>query len=264
MSGNQGDNKLSNARVRIITKSEIRYEGMLYQINAGEKTVALKDVYSFGSEDRLKDKFVPASDVPYEFIVFKSNEIKDLMVLKDEDKKKPSPAKKEKKPDKEEEKVEEKEPKPVEVQEEQPKPVEKKEKKPEKKTGFEFDDMLEKLNTIEQDKKDMEMEVKQYQKDDFFDDLSTSIGNKKGPRNDPYMRRNVAKETFGSVPNKTFNDVNNFNKRRNYKNHNRNNKYSNNGKRGGGYNRGGYKKNNWRGGRRQKKEENFEYVKKGD
>ena len=247
MPGTQGDNKLSNARVRIITKSEIRYEGTLYQINAGEKTVALKDVYSFGSEDRLKDKFVPASDVPYEFIVFKSNEIKDLMVLKDEDKKKPTKPKQEEKQEQQGNKVEEKELEPEKKQEEpkkDPEPTEKKQKNVETKIGFEFDDMLEKLNTIEQHKKDTEMEVKQYQKDDFFDDLSTSIGNKKGPRNDPYMRRNVAKETFGNVPNKTFNDVNNFNKRRNYKNHNRNNRYNDNGKQGGGYNRGGYRKNN--------------------
>ncbi len=121
--------------------------------------------------------------------------------------------------------------------------------------------MLERLNAIEQDKKDNDMEVKQYQEDDFFDDLSTSIGNRKGPKNDPYMRRNVAKETFGNVPNKTFNDVNNFNKKRNYRNNNRNNNY-NNSKQGGGYSRGGYKKQNWRNNRRQNKEETFEYVKK--
>lgn len=269
MSGTQGDNKLSNARVRIITKSGIRYEGVLYQINAGEKTVALKDVYSFGSENRLEDKFVPPSDTPFEFIVFKSSEIKDLMVLKDEDKKKEVAQKKAEKPKKTEKKVEKKAPEPESILEQQQeyKPKEKKkeprkEKRKEKKEkkGFEFEDMLERLNTIEQDKKDTNVEVKQYQEDDFFDTLSTSIGNKRGPRNDPYMRKNVAKETFGNVPTKTFNDVNNFNKKRNYKNNTWSNKYNNN--RGGGYSRGGYRRNNYRGGRRQKKEESYEYVRK--
>lgn len=69
------EKKLSESRVRIITHQNVRYEGILYQINSKEKTVALKNVKSFGTEDRPTDKVVNAKERIYEFIVFRSDEI---------------------------------------------------------------------------------------------------------------------------------------------------------------------------------------------
>lgn len=265
MASKQGDPGLADAKVRIITKSEIRYEGTLYQINSGEKTVALKDVVSYGSEDRCKDKFVPPGEVVYEFIVFKGCEIKDLVVLKD-DKKTNKTVKKDKKEDPQtKQKNNNDDNKGQKDRKEEKK--EKVEKKKIEKTGdFEFDGMLEKLGDIERSKQESDLDVKQYKGDDFFDDLSTSIGKRTGPRDDHYLKKNVAKETFGHVSNKTFNDINNYRRRgrgnrgnRGHYNNQRN--YNNNGyyNRNQEYGRGNWKKS---GGRRYQKEEEFEYVRK--
>lgn len=66
------DNKLNESRVRIITHSNLRFEGVIYQINKNEKTIALKDVRNFGTEEREVEKFVPPSNMIYDFLVFKS------------------------------------------------------------------------------------------------------------------------------------------------------------------------------------------------
>lgn len=75
------ENKLNESKVRILTHSNLRFEGTLYQINANEKTIALKNVRNFGSEDREVEKFVPPNNLIYEFIVFRSTEIQNLIVL---------------------------------------------------------------------------------------------------------------------------------------------------------------------------------------
>ena len=68
--------------ITIISKAEIRYEGILYAINPTEHTVSLTQVRSFGTEDRKPNpQFIPPSDELYEFIIFKGSEIKDLQVL---------------------------------------------------------------------------------------------------------------------------------------------------------------------------------------
>lgn len=77
------DNQLEDKKVRIITHSNLRFEGNLYQINAEEKTIALKNVKNFGTEDRNVEKFVPPNNLVYEFIVFRSTEIQNLIVLND-------------------------------------------------------------------------------------------------------------------------------------------------------------------------------------
>lgn len=50
-----GGSLTQDNRIRIITNSGIRYEGKLYEINQKERTIALQDVASFGSEDRRSD-----------------------------------------------------------------------------------------------------------------------------------------------------------------------------------------------------------------
>ena len=52
MKGQNVENKLNEQPVRIITYSNIRFEGTLYQINPKEKTIALKNVKNYGTEDR--------------------------------------------------------------------------------------------------------------------------------------------------------------------------------------------------------------------
>lgn len=256
---------LDDAKVRIITKSEIRYEGKLYQINATEKTVALKDVKSFGSEDRCKDKFVPPSDVVYEYIVFRSCEIKDLVVLKDEVAEKNDKEKEKTKDNKTEPRNEVAKERNEKKKEEKAKGEstnEKQNQKPGKSGNFEFDEMIQKLDIIEKNKEENDVTCKKYVGNDFFDDLSTSINKNSKRRDDPYQNRKVAKETFGHVPYQGYKKGNNagFNKysnnRRPYKNqYEPRDNYE--GQKGGNFKRKNYPNN-----RNYPKREEYEYVKK--
>ncbi|KAL1840922.1 hypothetical protein VTJ49DRAFT_7620 [Mycothermus thermophilus] len=83
------------ARISLISRSDIRYSGTLHSINSDDSTVSLENVRSFGTEDRKTnpDEFVPPSDQVYEYIVFRGTDVKDLRIEEG-----PAPVKEEKPP----------------------------------------------------------------------------------------------------------------------------------------------------------------------
>jgi protein LSM14 len=69
------------ARIRLISKNDIRYEGTLHSIDSGRSTVILSEVRSFGSEGRKLDgqQIQPSNEI-FDFIEFPSHDIKQLTV----------------------------------------------------------------------------------------------------------------------------------------------------------------------------------------
>ncbi|GMI20474.1 hypothetical protein TrCOL_g7397 [Triparma columacea] len=72
-------NPLLGNKISLISKKDIRYSGILYTINEVDHTVALKDVRSFGTEDRCSTVIPPSSEV-HEYLLFRGCDIKDLHV----------------------------------------------------------------------------------------------------------------------------------------------------------------------------------------
>lgn len=68
------------SKISLISKLDIRYEGILYTVDTNDSTIALAKVRSFGTEDRPTPNPVAARDDVYEYIIFKASDIKDLIV----------------------------------------------------------------------------------------------------------------------------------------------------------------------------------------
>jgi len=67
--------------ISLVSTSDIRYRGILQQIDHANSTIQLEQVYSLGTEDRrAANEFLPPNPKPYDYIVFRATEVKDLVV----------------------------------------------------------------------------------------------------------------------------------------------------------------------------------------
>ncbi|RCH86698.1 hypothetical protein CU098_006863 [Rhizopus stolonifer] len=71
------------SKISLISLSDIRYVGILHNINPVESTVALQNVKSYGTEGRKGSpkKEIPASEHVFDYVVFRGSDIKDLQVF---------------------------------------------------------------------------------------------------------------------------------------------------------------------------------------
>uniref|UniRef100_A0A914S6F5 Lsm14-like N-terminal domain-containing protein n=1 Tax=Parascaris equorum TaxID=6256 RepID=A0A914S6F5_PAREQ len=68
-------------KLSLLSNMDVRYEGILCAVNIEECSVALTKVRCFGTEDRPTANRVAALDDVFEYIIFKSSDIKDLYGL---------------------------------------------------------------------------------------------------------------------------------------------------------------------------------------
>ena len=70
---------------RNCTYSTSSYVGTLHEINPESATIALEDVYSYGTEDRKTGpEFIPASTQKFEYIVFRGSDVKDIKLQEEQ------------------------------------------------------------------------------------------------------------------------------------------------------------------------------------
>mmetsp|Transcript_43707 Transcript_43707/g.105413 ORF Transcript_43707/g.105413 Transcript_43707/m.105413 type:complete len:280 (+) Transcript_43707:56-895(+) len=76
-------NPLLGNRISLISKKNIRYEGILYSINEADSTLALQNVRAFGTEGREKvdsSNYIGPQDAVHPYLLFRGCDIKDLHV----------------------------------------------------------------------------------------------------------------------------------------------------------------------------------------
>lgn len=67
----------------MISKKNIRYEGILYSINEADSTLALQNVQAYGTEGREKvdsSNYIGPQDAVHPYLLFRGCDIKDLHV----------------------------------------------------------------------------------------------------------------------------------------------------------------------------------------
>ena len=89
---NSRANQSISSRISLISKSDIRYVGTLVEINSEKSTVALEDVRSFGTEGRRsgEDEILPSA-TPFDYIIFRGSDVKDLRIEEAPKETKPAP-----------------------------------------------------------------------------------------------------------------------------------------------------------------------------
>jgi len=76
-------NPLLGNRISLISKKNIRYEGVLYSINEADSALALQNVRAFGTEGREKvdsSNYIGPQDAVHPYLLFRGCDIKDLHV----------------------------------------------------------------------------------------------------------------------------------------------------------------------------------------
>jgi len=67
--------------ISLISHSDVRYRGILAGIDPAASTIQLSNVYSMGTESRRPPvQFIPPVQEPYQYIIFRASEVKDLSV----------------------------------------------------------------------------------------------------------------------------------------------------------------------------------------
>ena len=67
----------------LISRSGIRYEGTLHEVDASSSLVALRDVKSFGQEHCMRCNPVPSTAEVFDYLVFRGADIKSLFVCEE-------------------------------------------------------------------------------------------------------------------------------------------------------------------------------------
>lgn len=71
------------SKISLISKSAIRYEGILVDVNPQESTITFEQVRFFGTEGRRPGNEIPAMDKVFDCVVFRSADIEDLQVYEE-------------------------------------------------------------------------------------------------------------------------------------------------------------------------------------
>ncbi|KDQ61288.1 hypothetical protein JAAARDRAFT_205014 [Jaapia argillacea MUCL 33604] len=67
--------------ISLISHSDVRYRGILAGIDPAASTIQLSNVFSMGTESRRPpNEYIPPVQEPYQYIIFRASEVKDLAV----------------------------------------------------------------------------------------------------------------------------------------------------------------------------------------
>ncbi|KAF8329755.1 Scd6-like Sm domain-containing protein [Cantharellus anzutake] len=70
-----------NSPISLISVADIRYRGILTNIDHDAATLGLSNVYSMGTENRRPPaEYIPPQPMPYDYVVFRASEVQNLAV----------------------------------------------------------------------------------------------------------------------------------------------------------------------------------------